>query len=216
MIKISLLALLASVALAQSPATPSDAFAACGGVYSASAGIACTVGLQVSGATYATATLVATGKGLKQKSIFADIAYKVASHGPAGLWLTGGGTLPTTQQITSGGVTFGSFVSVLSKNGIFAFAGPKIIVPMGAPKTAYGVQVETQLFCEIGMRFGKMKSKVIHRGDAGRGAILCGAREKIEVLWGERIRNWAWKPEEVTCKRCIAIYKRELAERFGR
>jgi len=154
-VKLALLLFLASVALAQSPATPSDAFAACGGTYAGATGLACTVGLQVSGSTYATATLVATGKGLKQKSIFADIAYKVASHGPAGLWLTGGGTLPTTQQITSGGVTFGSFVSVLSKNGIFAFAGPKIIVPLNSPKTQYGTQVETQLFCEVGMRFGR-------------------------------------------------------------
>ena len=153
--KLALLLFLASVAFGQSPATPLDAFAACGGAYQHSAGLACTVGLQVSGSTYATATLVATGKGLKQKSIFADLAYKVASHGPAGLWLTGGGTLPTTQQIASGGVTFGSFISVLSKSGLFAFAGPKIIVPMGAPKTAYGVQVETQLFAEVGLRFGK-------------------------------------------------------------
>jgi len=62
-----------------------------------------------------------------------------------------------------------------------------------------------------------MRSKVIHRGDVGRGALCCGAKELEAAFRGEvKQRNWSWNIEDVTCKRCIAMYKRELAERFGK
>lgn len=42
-------------------------------------------------------------------------------------------------------------------------------------------------------------NKIIHLGDAGKASTACGLRSK-------KI-NWQWKPEGVTCKRCISVYK---------
>lgn len=46
----------------------------------------------------------------------------------------------------------------------------------------------------------KMTTKVVHHGDAGRGSIRCGAPEKSP-------KNWTWKPEEVTCGKCLRMIK---------
>lgn len=48
---------------------------------------------------------------------------------------------------------------------------------------------------------------VIHLGDAGLGRLSCMAKEKIHPILG---KNWVWKPENVTCKRCLAIYKKRI------
>jgi hypothetical protein len=50
-------------------------------------------------------------------------------------------------------------------------------------------------------------------GDAGLGAIACGANEKKQTNYGEVVRNWTWKPESVTCKRCVAIYKKRIEKK---
>lgn len=60
-----------------------------------------------------------------------------------------------------------------------------------------------------------MTKKVIHMGDAGIAGIKCGAKPTSLFSancdnWEEsRKSNWVWKPEDVTCKRCIAIYQKE-------
>lgn len=46
--------------------------------------------------------------------------------------------------------------------------------------------------------------RTIHLGDAGRGQIACGAKEKSGAILG---KNWTWVPEKVTCKRCQVIYR---------
>ena len=50
----------------------------------------------------------------------------------------------------------------------------------------------------------------IHLGDAGRGRTACGAREvRVEsVVW----KNWTFESEKVTCKRCLAFYRRRVRE----
>lgn len=58
-----------------------------------------------------------------------------------------------------------------------------------------------------------MKSKarsVIHLGDAGKGAITCGAKEARTAL----TKNWTWRPGGVTCKRCLTMYNADLRRRF--
>lgn len=52
-----------------------------------------------------------------------------------------------------------------------------------------------------------MAKQVIHRGDAGKGAISCGAEETSSP------RNWVWKPEDVTCKKCLKIYRDKIRKR---
>ena len=55
------------------------------------------------------------------------------------------------------------------------------------------------------------RKPIIHLGDAGKGAIECGAREQKQYHGYQR--NWVWVLEMVTCKRCIAIRRRTDAER---
>lgn len=48
------------------------------------------------------------------------------------------------------------------------------------------------------------KPIVIHLGNAGKGAIDCGAPAKKNKHGNQ---NWSWKTAEVTCKKCIALYR---------
>lgn len=50
-------------------------------------------------------------------------------------------------------------------------------------------------------------SRLIHLGDAGKGALACGAKELAGLS-----KNWTWVPEKVTCKKCLRIYKRGLRQ----
>jgi hypothetical protein len=52
---------------------------------------------------------------------------------------------------------------------------------------------------------------VIHLGDAGIGGLACHVKpkERRHPEYGLLWKNWTWKPEEVTCKRC----KKVLADR---
>jgi hypothetical protein len=58
------------------------------------------------------------------------------------------------------------------------------------------------------------KEKVIHMGDAGIAGIKCGVKPtssrsvKCDDYEKSKKSNWVWKPEDATCKRCIAIYKK--------
>ena len=54
--------------------------------------------------------------------------------------------------------------------------------------------------------------KVVHLGDPGIGRIVCGAAEVKKKYFGCIERNWTWKPELVTCKRCLAIYRKRVAD----
>jgi len=54
-----------------------------------------------------------------------------------------------------------------------------------------------------------MSERVVHLGDAGRGAIKCGAAE-VKDAYGNK--NWTWKPENVTCRKCKALYRKESAQ----
>lgn len=57
-----------------------------------------------------------------------------------------------------------------------------------------------------------MAKRVIHLGNAGKAGIDCGAPERRTLFAGLWDRNWAWSPEAVTCKRCLAIYRKRVAE----
>lgn len=46
---------------------------------------------------------------------------------------------------------------------------------------------------------------IIHMGDAGTGALACGANEK---RWGIDGKNWTWESAKVTCKKCLKILER--------
>lgn len=54
-----------------------------------------------------------------------------------------------------------------------------------------------------------MKTLIIHKGDAGLGRILCGAKE----VKREYDRNWTWTPEWVTCKKCKAMMRKKRGRR---
>lgn len=58
----------------------------------------------------------------------------------------------------------------------------------------------------------KTREEVIHLGDAGAGALKCGAKE-IRDNYGNK--NWTWTPEKVTCKECKRIYKSGLQRHWG-
>jgi hypothetical protein len=42
-----------------------------------------------------------------------------------------------------------------------------------------------------------MIKPIIHLGNAGTGALECGATERKDP------KNWTWDPNEATCKRCL-------------
>ena len=50
-----------------------------------------------------------------------------------------------------------------------------------------------------------MYQKIIHYGDAGRAKLLCGTKEKK--------RNWSFRPEAVTCSRCLRSLAKRKTER---
>src|SRR5678815_2882302 len=52
-----------------------------------------------------------------------------------------------------------------------------------------------------------VKQPLIHLGNAGKGALECGAPER-ELPSGNK--NWSWKPEDVTCKSCLKKYKQRV------
>ncbi len=54
----------------------------------------------------------------------------------------------------------------------------------------------------------------IHLGNAGKGAIDCGAREvKEQGKYGIIFKNWSWKSSDVTCKKCLALIRKRRLER---
>lgn len=50
----------------------------------------------------------------------------------------------------------------------------------------------------------------IHLGNAGKGAIECGvsAQREYHGLWC----NWSWNVKDVTCKKCLSIYKKRYSK----
>lgn len=53
-----------------------------------------------------------------------------------------------------------------------------------------------------------MKTTVIHLGDAGRGGYACGVSHPVPTP--PHGQGWVWKPEQVTCKRCLKVYRNKL------
>lgn len=50
---------------------------------------------------------------------------------------------------------------------------------------------------------------IIHLGDAGKGGLACGTTAK-PVKPNDLFSNWSWTTAKVTCKRCLAMYKRRV------
>ena len=52
------------------------------------------------------------------------------------------------------------------------------------------------------------KRVIIHLGDAGMAGLKCSAKSvgRVPDDYGA---NWTWRPESVTCKKCLALYKKE-------
>lgn len=53
---------------------------------------------------------------------------------------------------------------------------------------------------------------IIHLGNAGKGGLECGATAKT-VKPNDLFSNWTWTPEKVTCKKCLAAYRRRAGAR---
>lgn len=51
-------------------------------------------------------------------------------------------------------------------------------------------------------------AKVIHLGNAGKGALECGVKHIGSTPASPRA-NWTWLLENVTCRNCLALYKRK-------
>jgi hypothetical protein len=48
----------------------------------------------------------------------------------------------------------------------------------------------------------------IHLGNGGKGGLECGATAYSGPP--DQGRNWTWKPERVTCKRCKVAYRKRV------
>ena len=57
------------------------------------------------------------------------------------------------------------------------------------------------------MKSGVMfaRGKIIHLGDAAFALTKCGKHAQITAK-GQM--NWTWRPEDVTCERCLAAYRK--------
>lgn len=52
----------------------------------------------------------------------------------------------------------------------------------------------------------------VHLADPGTARLVCPVA-LVGRTPSSLDANWTWKPERVTCKRCLAIYRKEAARR---
>ncbi len=51
------------------------------------------------------------------------------------------------------------------------------------------------------------RKDAVHLANAGKAALECGAQPTSRGPYERHDSNWTWKPENVTCKRCLAIHQ---------
>jgi hypothetical protein len=146
---------LALFLLLAAPLCAQDYFLTAGATYSHSTAAFGTLGARVVGNTYGLASTVAFRHNTY---LLLDAAQHAAQQGHLGLWITGGLGVPlTTQQLAQSTPTInpGAFFSVSWKCGLFAHAGARILIPIGAATTPLGVRVDIQPAAGIGWSFKK-------------------------------------------------------------
>lgn len=58
----------------------------------------------------------------------------------------------------------------------------------------------------------KARGVALHLGRADTGGVYCGLRVNKNVDASLRTTLFTWKPEEATCKNCVARYKKVKAQ----